>query len=121
MQTICRILHLIILFILIFYSTLYSQSHKLFINEFMTSNDTTITDNFGEYEDSIEIYNAENLDVSLRGYYLTDDFDNPIELRKFDYREYPIFGFLFTESSADNQAELENILTSDLTQYIEGA
>ena len=52
---------------------------------------------------------------------LLDDFDNPIELRKFDYREYPIFGFLFTESSADNQAELENILTSDLTQYIEGA
>ena len=49
---------------------------------------------------------------------LLSDFENPLELRKFDFREYPIFGFLFTETSMQNQAELDKILVSDLKEYI---
>ncbi len=45
-------------------------------------------------------------------------FENPLELRKIDYREYPVFGFLFTETRADNFAELKAILDSDLKEYI---
>jgi carbamoylphosphate synthase large subunit len=45
-------------------------------------------------------------------------FENPLELRRFDYREYPIFGFLFTETSSDNKAELDRILVSDLREFI---
>lgn len=49
---------------------------------------------------------------------LLSDFENPLELRKFDYKEYPVFGFLFTETSSNNENELKHILTSDLKDYI---
>lgn len=49
---------------------------------------------------------------------LLKDFDNPLELRKSDYREYPVFGFLFAETKGENQDELQRILVSDLTEYI---
>ncbi len=45
-------------------------------------------------------------------------FERPLELRKIDYHEYPVFGFLFTETAADNFAELEQILRSDLMPFI---
>lgn len=50
---------------------------------------------------------------------LLADFENPIELRKIDYHQYPVFGFLFVESRNENYAELERILNSDLTEYVE--
>lgn len=49
---------------------------------------------------------------------LLKGFDNPLELRRFDYREYPVFGFLFAETQAEDQEELQRILVSDLTEYI---
>jgi len=49
---------------------------------------------------------------------LLADFENPLELRKFDYREYPVFGFLFTETSSINEKELSQILISDLKEFI---
>jgi carbamoylphosphate synthase large subunit len=49
---------------------------------------------------------------------LLSDFENPLELRQFDFREYPVFGFLFTETSVRNEVELEQILVSDLKEYI---
>ena len=45
-------------------------------------------------------------------------FKNPLELRKIDFREYPVFGFLFTETDKDNFAELKEILESDLSEFI---
>ncbi len=53
-----------------------SQTPRLFINEFMASNQETKADNYDEYEDWIEIYNGEDFDVSLAGYYLTDNLAN---------------------------------------------
>ena len=50
---------------------------------------------------------------------LLKDFENPLEIREVDYKKYGVFGFLFTETSAENQQELKNILTSKLTNYIE--
>ena len=50
---------------------------KLYINEFLASNDNLFADNFGEYDDWIEIYNGESKDINLQGYYLSDNFDNP--------------------------------------------
>lgn len=49
---------------------------------------------------------------------LLSNFENPLELRKFDYKEYPVFGFLFTETSVENELELINILGSDLQEFI---
>ena len=45
-------------------------------------------------------------------------FENPLELRKIDYNEYPVFGFLFTETKEENIFELERILKSDLKEFI---
>lgn len=48
----------------------------LFINEFMASNDSTLADESGDYDDWIELHNAGETDVNLSGIYLTDDFSN---------------------------------------------
>jgi hypothetical protein len=45
----------------------------LFINEIMAKNLTTLADNFGEYEDWIEIYNPNNYAVNMSGYYMSDN------------------------------------------------
>lgn len=50
---------------------------KIVINEFMASNNDAITDENGEYEDWIELYNADNIEVHLSDYYLSDDVENP--------------------------------------------
>jgi len=55
----------------------YLPSEKIVINEFMASNDASITDENGEYEDWIELYNAGNNGIRLENYYLSDDPDNP--------------------------------------------
>ena len=45
-------------------------------------------------------------------------FENPLDLRKINYSQYPLFGFLFTKTSKDNFSELNAILKSDLKEYI---
>lgn len=49
---------------------------------------------------------------------LAEDFENPLEIRKMDVSKYAIFGFVFAETSRDNEVELTNILKSDLKKYI---
>ncbi len=49
----------------------------LILNELMAGNDTTIADNYGEYDDWLEITNTGNSAISLSGYYLTDDMAFP--------------------------------------------
>lgn len=45
-------------------------------------------------------------------------FEKVLELRKIDYKSYPVFGFLFTESREDNFAELKAILDSNLSEFV---
>tara|TARA_R110002126_G_scaffold40575_7_gene119252 strand:+ start:2163 stop:3329 length:1167 start_codon:yes stop_codon:yes gene_type:complete len=49
---------------------------------------------------------------------LANDFEKPVLIRPLDINKYPVFGFVFTESSFFNQSELTDILTSDLKKYI---
>jgi len=49
---------------------------------------------------------------------LLKDFENPLSLRKVDFKEYPIFGILFTETTIGNEKELTKILISNLQKYI---
>jgi hypothetical protein len=35
-----------------------------------------------------------------------------------DVNKYPLFGFVFAETSPGNEAELDNILVSNLRKYI---
>ncbi len=50
---------------------------QLFINEWMAINNNVIADNFGEYDDWIEIYNAGPIDIDLANYYFSDDISDP--------------------------------------------
>ncbi len=62
----------------------------------------------------IDVNDIKSFDYNL----LLNDFENILELRKIDFKNYPIFGIMFTETSAENKKELEQILTSDLKKYI---
>ncbi len=46
-------------------------------------------------------------------------FENPLELRQIDYEQHGVFAFLFAETSRDNWRELEDILNSDLREYLQ--
>ena len=52
-------------------------SQNLYINEFLASNSTVITDDFGEHDDWIEIFNAESFPVDIGGMFVTDDLSEP--------------------------------------------
>ncbi len=56
----------------------FSTNAQLFINEFLASNASSITDESGAFEDWIELYNAGPTDVNLAGYYISDDATNPL-------------------------------------------
>ncbi len=45
-------------------------------------------------------------------------FDRPLELRRLDHRAHPVFGFLFTETRADDVGELKRVLRSDLREFM---
>ena len=49
---------------------------------------------------------------------LRADFENPLQIRELDVNKYSVFGFVFAETSPGNEAELHNILVSDLRKYI---
>ena len=46
---------------------------KLYINEFMASNDTSFADENGDYDDWIEIYNPDSVAVDIGGMFISDD------------------------------------------------
>lgn len=58
----------------------YSQCEtffgKLVINEFMPANSSTAADEFGEYDDWVEIYNSTDEAINLNGYFLSDNHGN---------------------------------------------
>jgi hypothetical protein len=49
---------------------------------------------------------------------LSSCFEKPLFLSKADHKNYHIFGFVFAETGQENFAEIENILKSDLTEFI---
>ncbi len=72
------------------------------INEFMVSNSQTVADEYGEYDDWIEIYNAGNTPIYLGDKFLTDNLSNPDKWQLPDMDLSPQ-GFLLIW--ADNQSE----------------
>ena len=50
---------------------------------------------------------------------LCRDFGKVVHLRPCDFRRFSHFGFLFTETPADRREELDRIIRSDLTEYIQ--
>lgn len=64
------------LIIIYFISTVFGQQGSLFINEFMASNTKTIQDEYGDYVDWIEIYNASDSSIDISGMFMSDDISD---------------------------------------------
>ncbi len=64
--------------LLFFFFSTASLHAQIYINEFLASNETGITDEAGNFEDWIEIFNAGNEPVNLAGYYFSDDPTEPL-------------------------------------------
>ena len=57
--------------------TLYIFDWPLKINEFCAINETVSPDEYGEYDDWVEIYNFGEDTIDLKGVYISDDFSDP--------------------------------------------
>lgn len=68
-----------------------------------------LDNNSGLSASEIELFDYEKL---------SKDFEKTVLIRKTDINNYPIFGFVFSETNPQNQMELEKILVSDLRKYI---
>jgi spore coat protein CotH len=67
----------------------YQPQPDFVINEVMSSNDETITDEAGEFDDWIEIYNASQEVIDAGSYFLTDNSKSPTKWRFPDYSLQP--------------------------------
>ncbi len=61
--------------IIVFTGQIYTQT--VVLNEVMASNGTTITDEDGDYEDWVELFNTSDVPIALGGYGLSDDYETP--------------------------------------------
>jgi len=64
-------------------ATLAPEGQTLTINEFMASNGNVFEDEFGEYDDWIEIFNFGDQPVDINGIYITDEITDPEKWRFF--------------------------------------
>ena len=57
--------------------TLFNSIGQIVINEYSAANYNTLQDNYGEYEDWVELYNPTATDIDINGWTLTDKPSNP--------------------------------------------
>lgn len=71
------------------------------INEFAASNNSSVTDPQGQFEDWIELYNYDNEDIDISGMYLTDDLNEPRKWQFPDETIIPAEDFLLVWADND--------------------
>jgi hypothetical protein len=80
----------------------WASNVPVVINELLASNDMAETDEAGEHEDWIELYNTSNQPFDISGYYITD---NPDNLDKWDFPAgtvIPANGYLILWADEDS-------------------
>lgn len=75
------------------YGYVVYQSPQIHINEFLTANVNCCSDEHGDYDDWVELYNAEPVEVNLAGMYLTNDPADPVKFQIGD-TTIPAGGYL---------------------------
>jgi len=83
----------------------FNNSAPVVINEIMASNDNTIADPQGEYDDWIELYNLSENPVKLDSMYLSD---KPTDITKWQFPENTTiepYGYLIVWADEDGKAE----------------
>ncbi len=58
---------------------MFSAKGQVIINEYSAANYDTYTDNYGEYEDWVELYNTTATAIDLNGWALSDKVSNPLK------------------------------------------
>ncbi len=95
--------------LIIFYAFSVNASARDFsvvINEFMADNAATVSDQDGEYDDWIELYNNSDSAVSLNGYYLTDD---ATDLTQWAFPDISVPAHAYLVIWADSDEEQEGL------------
>ena len=64
-------------FLIISITYVLQANSQIVINEYSAANYDTHTDNYGEYEDWVELYNPTSTPIDINGWYLTDKPSNP--------------------------------------------
>ncbi|MEJ6560087.1 MAG: lamin tail domain-containing protein [Akkermansiaceae bacterium] len=87
---------------------------QVVINEWMASNDTTLSDPAdGDFEDWIELFNSEATEVDLEGWFLSDDPADPFKFQVPSGFEIPAGSFLLVWAD-DEIIQNEPAFNSDL-------
>jgi hypothetical protein len=82
------------------------------VNEVMSSNRTTITDEDGNHGDWVELRNLGDDPVEVGGYYLSDDDEDPLRWR-LPARPIPAGGHLLVWASGEDRAGASGELHTD--------
>jgi hypothetical protein len=106
--------HLLIVFlsvfsVFIFYNQLSGQG--IVINEFMSDNESSISDRDGDFSDWIELYNTSDIPVNLYEYRISDNSNLPA---KWIFPEIiiPAHGFLLIFASGKDIYDIEELHTN---------
>jgi hypothetical protein len=81
---------------LILSTCLLSQTPAIYINELLASNMSAYPDmvDFADFSDWIELYNNEDFDVNISGFYITDNLEDPAKWQFPPNTMIPAKGFL---------------------------
>jgi uncharacterized repeat protein (TIGR02543 family) len=101
-----------ILFFILFLCSINSWSQDIAINEIMSSNSTTLSDEDGEFNDWIEIYNYGTTTVNLSGYGLSDQTDDALKW-VFPSVSIEAKQYLLVWASGKNRADASSELHSN--------
>ncbi|MCB2199048.1 lamin tail domain-containing protein [bacterium] len=90
------------------------ETIDLVINEFIAKNDSTVVDEYGDYDDWFEIYNRGSVEADIGGYTVTDDPAEPTKWRipdnQPDLTTIPAGGYLVLWADSDT---LQGVLHVD--------
>ncbi|NMH26724.1 lamin tail domain-containing protein [Flavobacterium silvaticum] len=77
------------------------QGTGVVVNEFMASNNASVTDDAGEFEDWVELYNNNDFEVDLSNFYLSDDAADPTKWQFPQGTLIPAGGYLIVWADDD--------------------
>ena len=90
----------------------FAQESGIVINEFLASNVTTNPDivDFRDFSDWIELYNNQDFEADLSGYYLTDDLNDQTKWQIPQNTVIPSKGFYFLWADGENDIPGQNYI-----------
>lgn len=104
MNRIERLLILLVIIVCLHYSCTKTEEPvdmEIVINELMPVNSTVISDQNGEFDDWIELYNVTSSQIDISGYYLSDNSSNRTKWRLPDGTTISGKGYLIIWADKD--------------------